>query len=434
LQGLIDELAATGGGTLVFPAGRFLTGGLILRDGIHLHLEMGSVLLGSCDLDDYLLLDPPPVRFFEDSEGVRALLLASRCRDLVVSGPGAIDGQGSEFASYRDVRCGRPRLIFFSECEDVRIEGVRLRNSAFWVQHYLHCRRLTLRDLVVFSHASCNNDGLDIDGCQDVTVSGCVIDSHDDAICLKANNNAPTENVVISNCITRTHCNHLKTGTESNGGFRNIVVSNLQMLPSAVREADGVTQGADYRGACGIALGCVDGGSIENVMISNVQMDQVRVPMFIRLGNRARPVNGSELRQPVGRASAIRLSNIVARDAGPCGGHIMGLPQSPLRDIRIENCEFHFEATAEAGPADMPVPLNESAYPAADAFGGFPAYGFFIRDVEDLLLANVAFRSGPAESRPALRWERSRGVRLDAVEDRRTKNPHSGPCLSITAC
>jgi hypothetical protein len=285
------------------------------------------------------------------------------------------------------------------------------------MQHYLKCVRLRLRGLTVYNHGSCNNDGCDIDGCRDVVVSDCNIDSHDDALCLKSGNDWPTENVVITNCITRTHCNHFKTGTDSNGGFRNITVSNLQMVPSTVRESDPDTGGADWRGACGIALGCVDGGMLENISISHVQMDQVRVPFFIKLGDRGTPIHGTTSRLPVQYGCGIRLAHITARRASATGGYIMGLPEAPVRDVRVEHCDFEFEGGGDDALAESTVPLKRDCYPSCDAFGSLPSFGIFIRDAEDVQLSGLNFSAMAPERRPALRWQRVRNLWLDQISD-----------------
>jgi polygalacturonase len=416
LQTLIDRCGESGG-TLQFPAGRYLTGGLELRSHVHLHLHAGAVLLGSTNLADYRLVDPPPVRFAEDFQGVRALLYAHGCRGIRLSGGGTIDGQGPRIARPADVRASLPRNIWFALCDDVVVEGLRLRHAGFWMQHYLKCTGLRLHGLDVYNHGSCNNDGCDIDCCRDVIISRCRIDSHDDAICLKSNNDRPTENVLISQCITSTHCNHFKTGTESNGGFRNITVQQLQCVPSVVRESDPNTGGADWRGACGIALGCVDGGMLENISVQHVQMDQVRVPLFIKLGDRGRPIAGTQQRLPAQFARGIHLSQFIARGASRTGGYVMGLPESPVCDVRITDCDLEFEGGGTDADAQANPPLHREVYPSCDAFGVHSAYGLFLRDARGVVLRNLNFRTLRPDARPALRWQRVRDLRLEQVSD-----------------
>lgn len=416
LQILIEDLGDAGGGTLVFPPGTYLTGGLKLCSHLKIQLDQGAVLLGSPDLSDYTLHAPSPVPFPEGYEGVRALLFALDCEDLVIEGSGTIDGQGALFDAFPDVRGGRPRNIWFARCENVRIQGVRLRNSGFWMQHYLNCTNLHLSGLDIWNHGGTNNDGIDIDGCRDVTIENCVVDSSDDAICLKSGNTTPTVNVVVRDCRTSSHCNHFKTGTESRGGFHNIRVSGLTMVPSAVRESHAATEGADWRGACGIALAAVDGGSLSEIHISDISMDKVRVPFFIRLGDRGLCAPGVAPSQELPTATSIRISNVRSVDAGPMGGHIVGLPGSPVRDVVIEQCAFHYEHSKLPGDTE-PWDLREgTAYPSCDAFGWFPAYGFFLRYASEVRFSGITFSPGNSENRPALRWDQADDIQTHHVE------------------
>ena len=170
-------------------------------------------------------------------------------------------------------------------CRDVRVEGLRLQNSAMWMQHYLACERVTVRGIRVWNFCNANNDGIDLDGCKDCLVSQCVFESDDDGITLKSTLDRPTEAITISDCIVRSHCNAIKLGTESNGGFKDITIANC--VVTSPRETN-VTYGHG-RGLSGISLELVDGGQLERVAIANITIQGVTVPLFLRLGDRARP-------------------------------------------------------------------------------------------------------------------------------------------------
>lgn len=415
LQKTIDACGDSAGGALLFPPGRYLTGGLVLRSNISLHLENGAVLLGSNDLSHYRCWNPVPEAFSESAEGLRALLFALDERNIQISGEGTIDGQGPLFYNYKDVRAGRPRNIWFARCQDVTIDGIRLRNSGFWMQHYLKCCKLRLVNLDIWNHGSCNNDGIDIDCCHDVLVHNCRIDSSDDAICLKSGNNKPTENVIVTACMTRTHCNHFKTGTESNGGFRNILVSGLLMLPSERKESDPSTGGADWRGACGIALGCVDGGALENITVENVTMDQVQVPFFIRLGDRGRPIAGTDEHQSVAYANRIAIRNVHSHGASSQGCFIAGLPDARISNVTIADCEFEFVGGGQSSLLTKEIPQNRAGYPAMEMFGALPAYGIFSRDVDGLELRNLCFRVNSPDPRPSVIWHQCANVKENNI-------------------
>lgn len=107
--------------------------------------------------------------------------------------------------------------MFFINCEGVRVADLTMRDSAFWMQRYLGCRNVFLRGLDIYNHCNQNNDGIDVDSSRDVVISDCIVDSSDDAICLKSEGAAPAENIVISNCIIATHASGFKLGSGIDG-------------------------------------------------------------------------------------------------------------------------------------------------------------------------------------------------------------------------
>ncbi|MHC4435032.1 MAG: glycoside hydrolase family 28 protein, partial [Planctomycetota bacterium] len=183
IQSAIDECAAAGGGTVYFPPGKWLSGTLYLSDHVTLRLDSGSTLLGSRDPNDY-------ARRHGDFSSW-SLVAGKDLRHIAIRGSGTIDVQGSAFR-WKDRP--RPKGMYIESCRDITIEGVSMRSAGSWMQHYVDCERLTVRDISVFNHVAYNNDGLNIDSCRDVRITGCVIDSDDDAIVLKSRSLKPCEN------------------------------------------------------------------------------------------------------------------------------------------------------------------------------------------------------------------------------------------------
>ena len=177
LQRAIDVIHEEGGGKLIFPLGRYVSGTLHLLSGVTLHLESGAVLLGSNNPYDY---DREP--------GLNtAFLLARGQKNIGVTGEGLIDCRGRQTAynlvdlihrGLVDDRLGldrpnesiRPMIFYFRECDGVTVEGISLKNSASWVQTYDQCKNLKIDRINVESNAYWNNDGLDIVDCENVTV------------------------------------------------------------------------------------------------------------------------------------------------------------------------------------------------------------------------------------------------------------------------
>ncbi|MCK4465558.1 MAG: glycoside hydrolase, partial [Bacteroidales bacterium] len=215
IQTAINSCFENGGGTVILPAGKYLTGSIFLRSGVCLKLEKGSVLLGSTNINDYKEVKPEYVAL--RTGGVtRQLIFTENQDNISIVGEGTIDGQGAVFE--RDIVDPRPYVIQFINCKNIKIEGISMINSAFWMQHYLACDNLQINGIRVYNHCNYNNDGIDIDGCHDVVISDCIIDSDDDGICLKSTSPRSCKNVVINNCVIHSHCNSLKMGTESTGG------------------------------------------------------------------------------------------------------------------------------------------------------------------------------------------------------------------------
>ncbi len=417
LQNLMDKCAAKDGGRIVFPPGRYLTGSLFLRSNTTLKLENGAVLIGSPNLKDYTVYNEETSNSPQKSKNMRALICAIDGANIHITGNGVIDGQGEMLQNVTGAESGRPVNLWFYKCSDISLSGISIRNSASWMLHYEKCRGIRTSGLDIWNHGARNNDGIDINGCKDVQISGCRIDTGDDAICIKSSGEAPSQNVMVRDCITRTYCNHFKLGTESAGGFKNIHAEGLLMVSSEHLQPPPRTGGADYRGACGIALGCVDGGNMENITVERVNMDQVRVPFFIRLGDRGKPVKESGIRQKVGRARNIKIKDIQASGASSMGCYIAGLSDSPIENVHIENCNLEFEGGGTKELITRAIPENREAYPAMETFGELPAWGIFSRDVTGLKMSGLIFRSIRSDARNALMWHRCRKIYLHDIQE-----------------
>jgi polygalacturonase len=191
-----------------------------------------------------------------------------------------------------------------------------------------------------------NNDGIDIDCCKNVRIANCNINSEDDAIVLKSTSNKICENITVTGCILSSHCNAIKCGTESSGGFRNITVSNCVVYDTYLS---------------GIALEIVDGGIMDLVNINNITMHRVNNPLFIKLGNRARPFSKNIEPPGIGSMKNIQISNIQADEVGEyievpdmefshhnarpkaAAVFIDGLPERDIENIYLEDFFINYK-------------------------------------------------------------------------------------------
>ncbi len=393
IQKAIDAASAAGGGTVVLPPGTYLSGTIVLASDITLHLAAGAVLRGSRDPNDYPE-HTPKVEFLYRHRFVKSLLYAEGAENIALTGRGLIDGQGEHFKARSGDDKLRPYLLRFSECRNVRVRDVSFRNSARWLSHYLACENVTIDGITIRSRIRANRDGIGIDSCTDVTVSNCHVYAGDDAIVLKATvPDRPCRRVTVTNCVVSSLASALKLGTESNGGFEDVTISNC-----AVHDT----------GYSGIGVMMVDGASLERVTISDITMKDVAGPIFIRLGNRARPMPGGE-KPGIGSLRDVTIRNVVADGAAARGCLVAGIPDARVEGVTLENIRIRFRGGGTAELADRDVPEKQGAYPSGKMFGDLPAYGFFCRHAKGLRLRNVELTFDEPDVRPA--------VVCDDVED-----------------
>jgi polygalacturonase len=412
IQKAIDQCHDAGGGTVYFPPGKWLSGTIFLKNNVTLHLENGATLLGSGDLKDY----PEYIcklRSYTDNYVKRSLIVGEDLHDIGLRGRGTIDGQGGKFLGKPYFE--RPYLIRFISCRDVLVEDLFLRDSAMWMQHYLACDRVTLRGVRVFNHINRNNDGMDIDSCSDVFISDCNLDTEDDALCLKACAARPSQFVNINNCVLSSHANALKMGTESMGGFRNITIANCTIM--SPRFSRHIMSATEQRGRTGIDLLMVDGGTLENVTISNITMDGIHSPIFMRLGDVGRAPVASAPKPPVGALRNVVISNIVATNISNHGCAILGIPGYPIENVTLSNIRVEYEGGGTAADAGRKLPQLVATYPKSTMFQtAMPAYGLFARNVKGLRLSNVQFTLKQPDARPAALFEAVEDLTIDGKQ------------------
>ncbi|WP_428656355.1 glycoside hydrolase family 28 protein [Runella sp.] len=402
IQKAVDVCAAKGGGTVFFPKGQYITATVFLQDNITLDISGGATILGDTAIKNYPVITPK-IPYYSSENIHFSLFYAEGKKNIALKGNGTIDGRGSHFKDtspfFPKNYNARPFLFWFVQVKNLSVKDLRLQNSGFWMQHYLNCEDVLIDGINVFNHSNKNNDMMDIDGCKNVRIVNCVGDSDDDGITLKSMNEYPVENVVISNCIVSSHCNAIKCGTESSGGFKNITITNCIVKPSVV--SDKAIYG-NPQGNSGITLASVDGGQLEGVMIDNIRISGPQTPIFLRLGNRARPYKKEQGIVPVGTLRNVQISNISATGASKLGCLLAGLPGHELENIHLSNISITFSGGGTIEDAQKKLPENEKKYPDAEQFGINNAYGFQIRHARNFSLQNVRLYYSNPEDRPAI--------------------------------
>jgi exo-poly-alpha-galacturonosidase len=219
IQKAINECAAKGGGVVVVPKGIFMSGAIFLKKNVSLTVEKDGVLKGSTNQSDY----PQIQTRWEGEERIwtSAFINATGLENIELTGEGTIDGSGDVWTNrfprrlphdttgINNVpRVGRPRMICFDNCKNVKISGLRLHNQAVWCVHILYCKKVLIENLhITADHNIPSSDGIDIDSSDGVSVTACYINVNDDCISIKSGKdedglrvNRPSENIVIEKC------------------------------------------------------------------------------------------------------------------------------------------------------------------------------------------------------------------------------------------
>lgn len=256
IQRTIDAAYAAGGGVVVIPGGEWLSSSLFFKPGTSLFLATGACLKGSDRIEDY---PEAPVHI----EGVlqpyvAALVNAYGVDGFSISGRGTIDGNGlvywkafwdrrAENKNCTNLEVRRPRLIYIAGSRDVSISGVSLKNSGFWTTHLYKCSRVKIQGVNIFAPTSGvkapSSDGIDLDACEDVRISGCTISVNDDFIALKGgkgpwadtlSDNGPVRRVLVERCSFGEGPHALTFGSEcylaENIIMRDCTVDGTRML------------------------------------------------------------------------------------------------------------------------------------------------------------------------------------------------------------
>ncbi len=427
--------AAKAGGCVIVPSGQFVTGPIEMKSNVTLYIAEGAELLGSINRLDYGKQDAKP------------LISAKKQQNISILGKGTINGRGAEVVKNlllllhqgilkdetwqvkRPSESNRPRLIAFSNCENITLKNITVKNSAGWVQDFVNCNKLNIDSITVESTAYWNNDGIDIVNSKNVRITNCNIDAADDGICLKSEGSPGIcENVYVANCTIRSSASGFKLGTGSYGGFKNIKVRNITVYNT-------------YRSA--IALEAVDGGFIDSVDIEGVTAKYTGNAIFIRLGHRNKTDQYSSIKN-------IRIAKVKADipnfkpDAGyPLEGplpkvaphnllpaSITGIPGHLVENVLLEDIEITYGGGGSEKMANIPIDKldsvfeNEAGYPEFSMFGELPAWGFYVRHAKGISFKNIKLNVKTSDFRPAVVFDDVNSINIDGLQLEKGENPH----------
>jgi polygalacturonase len=416
----IDAVAAAGGGTVVFPAGVYLSYSIRLKSKVGLYLDHGAVILaGPTPLNGtsssgYDAAEPQgewePYQDFGHNHWHNSLIWGEGLDGVSITGPGMIWGKGlsrgweKEPGMPDDTKPGvGNKSIALKNCRNVLLRDFKILQGGWFGILATGVDNLTIDNLLIDT----NRDGMDIDCCRNVRVSNCAVNSpYDDAICPKSSfalgHARPTENVTITNCYVtgdfqigsmldgtwkrgnmgrEVPTGRIKLGTESNGGFKNITISNCV-----------------FESCQGFALESEDGAMVEDITFTGITMRDIRsAPFFLRLGTRMR---GPKDAQP-GVMKRVLISNVTSSGASRLPSILSGVPEHAIEDIKISDVYLEQVGGGSAEMAALEPEENEAKYPDPHMFGDLPASGFFIRHLRNVEMSNVEIATRDADARPA---------------------------------
>lgn len=378
INATIAKASKAGGGRVVIPAGRYMTGAITLRSGVNLVIEKGAELVFAFDRSLYPTVE---TRW----EGLNVMnyqpcIYACDAKNIGLTGEGTINGNGSperwwymkgnKHHGYHEGvdewqgtdREGtratllkmadnnvptkervfgkgkglRPQLVNFMRCENAIIEGVTLRDSPFWVMHPVLTRNLTVRGVTVYNDGP-NGDGCDPESCEDVLIEGCTFHTGDDCIALKSGRNAdglranvPCKNVIIRGCKMADGHGGVVIGSEISGGCDNIFAEDCDMdspnLDRVIR----------------IKTNTCRGGVNENIYVRNIRVGECREAVM-RINLVYEPKEIAE-RGHIPTVRNVYVENVTCRKSRYgilLGGLTEKESKTPqIYNINVKNCTF----------------------------------------------------------------------------------------------
>jgi len=364
----IKSCSVAGGGKVIVPNGKYLTGPIHLESNVNLYLEEGAEILFSINPKEYPLVHTS----FEGTELINysPLIYAKNKTNIAITGKGVLNGQAnndnwwswSGGKSYgwkkgmpsqndpqnREVlvdmaeknvpvdervfgegRFLRPNFIEFFECNTVLIQGIKVINAPFWILHPIKSNDIIIDGVTVDSHGP-NNDGCDPEYSQNVIIKNCIFNTGDDCIAIKAGRDGdgrrvgvPSKNIIVKDCKMIDGHGGVVIGSEISAGVNNVFVENCVMdspnLDRAIR----------------IKTNSKRGGIIENIYVRNLEVGTVK-ECVLKL-NMFYNVYGSQTGNFIPTIRNISLENVKVKNGGKYGVWAEGYKESPVENITLKN-------------------------------------------------------------------------------------------------
>ena len=346
IQNAIDACYEGGGGRVVVSDGVYMTGTVVLKSNVELHITANATLLGSPRCEDYPEFDKKHVIMENLPRGQSAcMIFAEECENIAITGMGRIDANGESFIEldpsdgaqtlYRRISTKTPpRVVFFTGCKNVSVADVIMQNQPAGWSYWIHdCDFVTFDRVKIFANVQYpNNDGIHINCSRNVTVSNSIINCGDDSIIIRANSRSLHENkvcerVTVTNCNLTSHSGGVRVGWINDGVIRNCTFSNIVMTDTTVGIS--VLLPPAYWAPSDYGR---EETLIENLLFSNIVMDRnYSMPIYIDIMGGKEDTNVKAIRN-------LTFENIRAR--GLKLPYLRGRADAPIENVQFNNCVF----------------------------------------------------------------------------------------------
>jgi polygalacturonase len=367
----IKECAKNGGGKVIVPNGKYLTGPIHLESNVNLHLEDQAEILFSTDPEEYPLVHTS----WEGTElmNYSPLIYAKNKTNVAITGKGTLNGQADnsnwwvwsggksygwkkgipsqndpenrevliEMAEkgvpvteriFGEKRYLRPSFVEFFECNTVLVKDIKIINAPFWILHPIKTNNMIIDGVTVNSHGP-NNDGCDPEYSQNIIIRNCTFNTGDDCIAIKSGRDAdgrrvgiPSKNIIVQNCKMIDGHGGVVIGSEISAGVNNVYVENCVMdspnLDRAIR----------------IKTNSKRGGIIEDVFVRNLEVGTVK-ECVLKL-NMFYNVYGSQTGNFIPTIRNINLENVTVKNGGKYSIWAEGYKESPVENITLKNVKI----------------------------------------------------------------------------------------------
>jgi len=386
----IAACAAAGGGQVVLPAGKYLSGTVHLKSNVSLQLAEGARLIGTDDLEAYQHFQPPPqMPEAKWTRWHRALLLADGAENVTITGPGTIDGN-KVFDPKGEERMRGPHTILLGNCRKVTIEDLLIVDSANYAILFECTDDVVIRRVNIAG----GWDGVHFRGwqqrpCRNVTIADCQMATGDDCIAGRY-----WENVTIVNCSLNSSCNCVRLI----GPATKLLIDNCRLWGPGLHPHR-TSKRQNTLAGLNLQPGAWDRteGHLDDVTLSNLTMENVATAFHFAL-------------KPGNTAGKITVSNVKATGVYRAASSVESWAKDAFGYVTFRNVTIEYQGGGTAEQARMPVKA-----PGTDA-RPLPAWGFYLRNVDTLRLENVHLECVKPDARPMLIAHTVQRLELDALK------------------